>query len=258
MLTRKTLLSVFSANLVISWVAEAQTAKATWQSLIPENLAKNPSFRYVKNDAKLPNVLLYGDSISIGYTNPVRGALAGKANVYRIHCNGGHSAAFIPRMLQMQRAMRDEKLADPWDFQWDVIHFNVGLHDLKYIDSNKKLDKKNGKLVSSPEVYEEELVKVLEFLKKEYPGTKLIFATTTPVPAGEPGRIEGDAARYNAIALEVLKKYPEVEINDLYSFTKPHQSKWWVKPGDVHYKGAGRNQQGKEVAKVIEKFLRAE
>ena len=37
----------------------------------------------------LPNVLLIGDSISIGYTLPVRVALMGEANVFRIPENGG-------------------------------------------------------------------------------------------------------------------------------------------------------------------------
>lgn len=34
-------------------------------------------------DPALPNVLIVGDSISIGYTRAVRAALAGKANVFR-------------------------------------------------------------------------------------------------------------------------------------------------------------------------------
>ena len=37
----------------------------------------------------LPRVLLIGDSISIGYTLPVRELLQGKANVHRIPANGG-------------------------------------------------------------------------------------------------------------------------------------------------------------------------
>lgn len=41
--------------------------------------------------AKLPNVLIIGDSISIGYTRLVRGKLAGQANVYRPMCSKGPS-----------------------------------------------------------------------------------------------------------------------------------------------------------------------
>src|SRR6185436_1919626 len=50
---------------------------------------KEPSFERVTDDPKLPRVLLIGDSISMGYTIPVRQLLQGKANVHRIPENGG-------------------------------------------------------------------------------------------------------------------------------------------------------------------------
>src|SRR5512137_2492523 len=49
----------------------------------PPTLANEPAFAPVSDDPKLPRVLLIGDSISIGYTLPVRKLLAGKANVHR-------------------------------------------------------------------------------------------------------------------------------------------------------------------------------
>ena len=49
-----------------------------------------------KKPAKLPRVLLIGDSISIGYTVAVRSLLKGKANVHRIPENGGpHGISFL-------------------------------------------------------------------------------------------------------------------------------------------------------------------
>lgn len=231
--------------------AEPKNAKEAWEGLVAENLRKFPVFEYIENEPKLPNVLIYGDSISIGYTAFVRKELATKANVYRIHCNGAHAAAFIPRMRQLEQAMRSEELSDPWAFEWDVIHLNAGLHDLKYVNEDKKLDKKNGKLVSTPEKYKEDLTRVFKFLTKEYPDAKIIFATTTPVPEGEPGRNAGDAVQYNAIAKEVLKEYPNVVVNDLYAFTKPKMTKWQIKPGDVHFKAEGKRKQGAQVGKAI-------
>lgn len=47
------------------------TAEAAWTELVG-NLIERPAFAYVQNDAALPNVLIYGDSISIGYTPGVR------------------------------------------------------------------------------------------------------------------------------------------------------------------------------------------
>jgi len=75
----------------------------------------------------LPRVLLIGDSISMGYTLPVRQKLAGKANLHRALENSGDT----------QRGL--QKL-DAWLGQgrWDVIHFNFGLHDLKYLDAGGK------------------------------------------------------------------------------------------------------------------------
>lgn len=227
----------------------ASSAEEAWTKLTGKSVGR-PEFAYVVNNAELPNVLLYGDSISIGYTQRVRSVLKGQANVYRLYCNGGDSGSFIPKMTKMHDAMRHEKLDAPWTFEWDVIQFNVGLHDLKYL-SGKKLDKENGKQVSSLADYKKNLRDMVAYLKKLAPNAKLIFATTTPVPEGEPGRFGGDAAKYNKAALEVLADYPEIQINDLFIFTKPNHPEWWVAPGNVHYKSVGSNAQGDEVARVV-------
>lgn len=250
MKTRRTALCfVGFIALLCGGSACADTAQEAWGKLAGKGI-KRPEFAYVQNKPSLPNVLIYGDSISIGYTQRVRSALKGQANVYRLHCNGGDSGSFIAKMTKMHNAMRDGKLDTPWTFEWDVIQFNVGLHDLKYI-SGKKLDKENGKQVSSLEVYKQNLHAIVAYLKELAPGAKLIFATTTPVPKGAPGRIAGDAEKYNKAALEVLSDYPEIKINDLYTFTKPKQPEWWVAPGNVHFLEIGKNAQGDEVARVI-------
>ena len=82
----------------------------------------HPSLVKVEDVPGLPRVLLIGDSISMGYTLDVREMLKGKANVHRIPTNGGPTTNGI------------ENIKD-WlgDSKWDVIHFNWGLHDLKYI-----------------------------------------------------------------------------------------------------------------------------
>jgi hypothetical protein len=72
-------------------------------------------------DKSLSNVLILGDSISIGYTRQVREGLKGKANVIRPNANCGdtrHGLAQIETWLG--------------DGKWQVIHFNWGLHDLCY------------------------------------------------------------------------------------------------------------------------------
>ncbi len=88
----------------------------------------NSAMAPIKDAPGLPRVLLIGDSISIGYTVPTRAALKGKANVHRIPTNGGPT-------------IRGVEQIDKWlgDGEWDVIHFNWGLHDLKYIDGKKQV-----------------------------------------------------------------------------------------------------------------------
>ena len=250
--------ALFAAALLCLPSASAESAKETWNELIGEKMRTHPklkpAFEYVDNDAKLPNVLIYGDSISIGYTQRVRDNLKGKANVYRLHANGSSSGAFIGLMKKMHTAMQNEKLDKPWTHKWDVIHFNVGLHDLKYVSGNQ-LDKKNGKQVSSAETYEKNLKAIIAYLKELSPEAKLIFCTTTPVPENSKGRVAGDAAKYNEVALKVMKRHPEIAINDLFSFTKPKQKEWWSSPGNVHFTKKGTDSQGDEVARVISKAL---
>ena len=152
-----------------------------------------PSLVQVADDAQLPRVLLIGDSISMGYTLPVRELLKGKANVHRPPTNCGDTA----------RALKD---LDKWlgEGKWDVIHFNFGLHDLKYLDaSGKYVDPTKGRQVASLERYEKNLRDIVARLQKT--GATLIWASTTPVPDGSAGRVQGDEVNYNKVAARVMK-----------------------------------------------------
>lgn len=224
-----------------------ESAKKAWDRLVYKDVgpkyAKWPAFAYVERDPELPNVFLYGDSISWGYTVRVREKLKGKANVFRFSGQGLDSGAFVKRMSEMHKTMQNPKLDKPWNFKWDIIHFNVGLHDLK---------RRNRRIVNSVETYKENLQGIMGYLKKNFPDAKIIFATTTPVPEGAgKGRTKGASVTYNAAALEVFKEHPEVIINDLYKYTLPNQSTWWTEPGNVHFNETGKKAQGDEVARVI-------
>ncbi len=231
-----------------------EACRQAWRNL-GRFASERYQFRYIEPVEGLPNVFIYGDSISIGYTEYVRASLEGKASVYRLHENGGSSHDFIQKMETLRKAMFQPDLLQGWDFIWDVIHFNVGLHDLKYV-VNGKLDKEHGKQVSSLETYGDNLRSIITYLKSNYPEAKLIFATTTPVPEGELGRFAGDAKRYNRVAMKVLKEHKDIVINDLYKFSLPVLENYAVRPGNVHFKPEGSRLQGIRVAEIIARELK--
>ncbi len=95
----------------------SETAEEGWYNLVGPNFSIYPEFSFVQGNPDLPNVLIYGDSISIGHTMQVRRKLKGKANIYRIYNNGLGSAPFIPKMTMMHQIMRDKgrlKGTDPF------------------------------------------------------------------------------------------------------------------------------------------------
>jgi acyl-CoA thioesterase-1 len=183
---------------------------------------------------------LIGDSISIGYTLDVRALLKGKANVHRIPVNGGATEVGLENL--------NEWLGDG---KWDVIHFNFGLHDVRYFDDGKASDAGKGQRQVSESDYEKNLEQLVSRMKKT--GAKLIFATTTPVPPGADARIKGDEEKYNAIATGVMKKHG-VAIDDLYAFSLPKLAEIQL-PANVHFKPEGSKELGKQVAAEIQKAL---
>lgn len=204
----------------------------------------NPAMAVVKDDPSLPRVLLIGDSISIGYTVPVRELLKGKANVHRPLTNCGPTTRGVDGI-------------DQWlgDGKWDVIHFNFGLHDLKYMGPNGK-NLADPKLpTSKPQVsiedYEANLRKIVERLKKT--DAVLIWRSTTPVPAGANGRVVGDSAKYNAVAAEVMKSN-DIAIDDTYTYSKARLEKIQL-PKNVHFSPAGSRFLAKNVVEHIQAAL---
>ena len=196
----------------------------------------------VEIDPNLPNVLIIGDSISIGYTKQVRAQLKGKANV--IH-NPGNAAGTTLGLEKLQEWLGDT--------QWDVIHFNWGLHDLKHVtetgeNSNNPNDPQQADLAT----YTANLKVLVKQLKAT--SSKLIFATTTPYPKGvRPCRLPEDAAKYNAAALEIMKAN-NIQVNDLYSLALPNL-KTLQRRRNVHFEKEGSKVLADQVAAKIQSAL---
>ena len=189
-------------------------------------------------------VLILGDSISIGYTPTVKQTLQGKANV--IH-NPGNSQGTTHTLKNLDSWLKMHK--------WDVIHFNLGLHDLKRVKeagaSNNSNDPADPRQADLP-TYTANLEKIVQKLKAS--GARLIFATTTPYPAGvKPHRDPEDAVKYNEAALKIMKANG-IQVNDLYSLILPDLNTL-QQPVNVHFKPAGSEKMGKQTADMISKAL---
>lgn len=203
--------------------------------------APSPVLAAITDTPGLPRVLLIGDSISMGYTLPVRAKLAGQANVHRPPVNCGDTARGVASL-------------DQWlgTGKWDVIHFNFGLHDLKYLDAKGQLAAPDqGKQVHTLAQYEANLRAFVARLKPT--GAKLIYATTTPVPAGSQGRVADDAVKYNAVAVRVMRE-AGVAINDLHAFVVPRLAEL-QRPANVHFTDAGSARLADEVVAAVVRQL---
>ena len=163
-----------------------------------------------------------GDSISCGYTLPVRKELTGIANVHRAPANCGPTKTGLKKL-------------SVWlgDGKWDLIHFNFGIHDRS----------------TRPGDYAKRLKEIVVRLKKT--GAKLIWASSTPLSEGTFKFKRGMMPPKNRIAAGIMKKHG-IPVNDLYSFALPLIDKYQRKDG-CHFLPEGSEVLGKAVAAVIRK-----
>ena len=217
---------LFATTLGLITLAAADTPK-------PKR-APNPTTAPIQDVAGLPRVLLIGDSISMGYTLSTRTLLAGKANLHRIPQNGGPTKNGLAQI-------------DKWlgTGKWDVIHFNWGIHDLKFMPDGKRQ-------VEAAD-YENNLRTLVARLKQT--GAKLIWASTTPIPEGElnPSRRFGSVQEYNAIAARVMSENG-IPIDDLNAHITPQFDRLH-NPKDLHYGPEGYQFLAQKVAEEIAKAL---
>lgn len=214
--------------------ARMSPEELAWETVLEENLGafylpryklakekgRATAWDYVKDDPALPRVLLIGDSISRGYTVPVRRALAGKVNVHRAPANCGSTVLALQKLPVWLE-----------DGKWDLIHFNFGIHDRN----------------TKPEVYAKNLGRIIVALQAT--GAKLVWATTTPVPDDSDLYAAGCSERVNAIATPIMRKH-KIAIDDLYSVIKPKVSEL-QNPRDCHFKPKGYEVLGSAVAKCV-------
>lgn len=223
-----------------AWVATLSSEAQAWEKVLQSQLGnfylplhkrdkvagKSNAWDFVQDDPKLPRVLLIGDSVSRGYTQPTRVTLAGKANVHRAPANCGPTASGLKNL-------------DVWlgAGKWDVIHFNFGIHDRATPAAD----------------YVKRLEEIVTRLEKT--GAKLIWASTTPIPDSPDGKqTAASIVERNKAAAVVMKKHG-VLTDDLFAAIAPRLAEMQP-PNDVHFNAKGYDFLGETVAASIQQALK--
>ena len=249
---KKTDVAMFVVCILLGMLSTANAAEELHSR---EELYEGPQYRRAKtnpeDDPEFPNALIIGDSISIGYTIPVRKLLKEKVDIFRIPDNArdtGYGVSNIDRWLSARQP-------NTGAIKYDVIHFNWGLWDVCYRHPESTVqghrDKVRGTLTTTPEQYAENLEKIVVRLKAT--GARLIWCATTPVPEKEAGRIQGDEIKYNAIAATIMCTHG-VQINDLHSHAM-EKIESIQSTTNVHFGEAGNDWLATKVAEEILKAL---
>ncbi len=161
----------------------------------------------------MKKILLYGDSVRIGYDVTVRGILADKAEVYfpQENCRFSNYLFRFLHIWPQELGVKPEEV--------DIVHWNAGLWDTLILDEF-------GPMTSLSE-YKANINRICHRMKKLYPNSKFIFATSTPMQDDDCAyRKNSDIRRYNEAAVEIVKSHG-MEVNDLYSIAENAPRDWY-------------------------------
>jgi len=178
-------------------------------------------------DPKLPNVLLVGDSITRNYFPEVAKRLAGKANVYLFStsCSSGDARLTAQLHLFFETAP-----------SFRVIHFNNGMHGWDFSET----------------AFAAGLPGMVRELRKERLGSRLIWATITPVRKDNTeGATNARIDERNALALAVMKR-DGIPIDDQHELMESHGD---LHLDDVHFNDKGSEIEGDQATASIEAAL---
>lgn len=221
-------LLLLAASVLWSPVEEHAQAASTSSSR-PEETEWTWEVRPADPDAKLPNVLLVGDSISRNYFPEVQRQLNGVANVYLL----ATSAAVGDPRLSKQLAEFDAMEA----VQFRVVHFNNGMHGWNYSEAE----------------YRRAFPAFLASIRALDPEASLVWASTTPVKVDAPQGATNDRVNArNAIAFSFVNA-AEIPVDDQHALMMQHQDDF---QDSAHFNGAGSRIQGKQAAECILKLMR--
>lgn len=155
-----------------------------------------------------PVVFLIGDSIRMGYCETVKQELADAAEVVYPEENCRYSQYIITSLRTWSG------LCDPDRVK--VVQFNCGHWDAAHWDGEEIA-------LNTPEMYQQNIRRIIARLRSMYPNAKIVFATTTPMnPNGENSvnsRTTEEIIRYNEVAVKAVGDCG-VKVNDLFAITE--------------------------------------
>lgn len=181
---------------------------------------KETAWDYVEDVPGLPRVLVIGDSISRGYTMPLRHELMGKVNLHRAPQNCSSTNVGIKKL-------------DVWlgDGDWDLITFNFGIHDRRASNAD----------------YQKRLMQIVRRLQAT--DAKLLWVNTTPVPEGARQYVAGSVECLNEVAAAVMKQQ-NIPVLDMNQAITPLIARYQL-PENCHFMEEGYQLMGKVLAEQV-------
>ena len=211
------------------------------RTLLPLLLLASPVVAQPK--AELPTVLLLGDSIRIGYAPLVAKKLADLAKV--VHPGGANGGDTANTLKNLAKWVGDHKPT--------VVHWNNGLHDLKF----SKADKTHQVPLAE---YAKNLKLIAAELQKVAPG-RVVFANTTPIVDDRHAkrkaafdRFDADVKKFNQVAEETLVPLG-IPVDDLYRIIQDGDPQKMLGADGTHYTPAGNERLAEAVADCIRRQL---
>jgi len=211
-------------------LAGAATVFAQEPSPIPEQIEWTWEVRPQHPDAKLPNVLLLGDSIARNYFPQVTKDLEGVANVYLMASSTSVGDPRLPNQISEFSGLEN--------IHFRVIYFNNGMHGWGYTEAQFK--------ASFPLL----IAAVRALAGKD---GALVWANITPVKFdAPPGPTNPRIDARNAIALAIVMN-ENIPVDDQHSLMMKHLNLYL---DYVHFNTEGANIMGHQAATTIRAALR--
>lgn len=188
----------------------------------PEQIEWTWEVRPAHANAKLPNVLLEGDSLSRNYFPEVERRLRGKANVYLLACSISVGDPRLPKEIATFGKMEGVRFR--------IVHFNNGMHGWTYTEAQ----------------YEAGFPAYLAALRSIAPGAVFIWTMITPIKTDSPpGPTNARIDARNVIAHKFVRG---MSVDDQHALMEKHKDLY----GDnVHFNQQGSDIMGAQAAKTI-------